>query len=76
MKPEIAIIARVGAHKAFEAVGLTPYQSEVYATPYGDSRPVHRFRHEGGSLWCCPATARRVTSSRRLLLTPGPISMP
>jgi 5'-methylthioadenosine phosphorylase len=47
MKPEIAIIARVGAHKAFEAVGLKPEKTEVYPTPYGDSRPVHFFRHEG-----------------------------
>ena len=47
MKPEIAIIARVGAHKALEAVGLTPHRTEVYSTPYGDSRPVHWFRHGG-----------------------------
>ena len=47
MKPEIAVIARVGAHKAFEAAGLKPEKTEVYATPYGDSRPVHFFRHEG-----------------------------
>ena len=44
MKALIAIIARVGAHKAFEAVGLRPHHTEVYSTPYGDSRPVHRFR--------------------------------
>jgi 5'-methylthioadenosine phosphorylase len=47
MKPEIAVIARVGAHKAFEAVGLKPEKTEVYPTPYGDSRPVHFFRHDG-----------------------------
>ena len=47
MKPEIAVIARVGAHQAFEAAGLKPEKTEVYATPYGDSRPVHFFRHEG-----------------------------
>jgi 5'-methylthioadenosine phosphorylase len=46
MKPEIAIIARVGAHKAFQTVGLTPHRSEIYPTPYGDSRPVHWFRYE------------------------------
>lgn len=46
MKPSIAIIARVGAHRSFESVGLKPHHSEVYATPYGDSRPVHFFRHE------------------------------
>ncbi len=47
MKPAIAIIARVGAHKAFEAAGLKPEKTEVYPTPYGDSRPVHWFRHGG-----------------------------
>ena len=47
MKPEIAVIARVGAHKAFEAAGLKPEKTEVLSTPYGDSRPVHFFRHEG-----------------------------
>ena len=47
MKPEIAVIARVGAHKAFEAEGLKPEKTEVFSTPYGDSRPVHFFRHEG-----------------------------
>jgi 5'-methylthioadenosine phosphorylase len=46
MKPEIAVIARVGAHKAFEAVGLTPHRTEVCPTPYGDSRPVHWFRYQ------------------------------
>jgi 5'-methylthioadenosine phosphorylase len=45
MKPEVAIIARVRAHRSFEAVGLKPHHSEIYATPYGDSRPVHWFRH-------------------------------
>ena len=44
MKPEIAIIARVGAHKALAAAGLKPHRTEVYSTPYGDSRPVHWFR--------------------------------
>ena len=29
--PEIAIIARVGAHKAFEAAGLKPEKTEVLA---------------------------------------------
>ena len=47
MKPEIAVIARVGAHQAFAAAGLKPEKTEVLATPYGDSRPVHCFRHEG-----------------------------
>ena len=47
MKPEIAIIARVGAHKALAAAGLQPHHTEVYSTPYGDSRPVHWFRQGG-----------------------------
>lgn len=44
MPPEIAVIARVGAHRDFAKVGLQPHHSEVYATPYGDSSPLHRFR--------------------------------
>jgi 5'-methylthioadenosine phosphorylase len=47
MTPNIAIIARVGTHRAFEAAGLTPLATEVYDTPYGPSRPVHFFRHQG-----------------------------
>jgi 5'-methylthioadenosine phosphorylase len=47
MPPEIAVIARVGAHQAFEARGLKPEKTEVFSTPYGDSRPVHFFRHGG-----------------------------
>jgi 5'-methylthioadenosine phosphorylase len=47
MMPEIAVIARVGAHKAFAGQGLKPDKTEVFSTPYGDSRPVHFFRHEG-----------------------------
>jgi 5'-methylthioadenosine phosphorylase len=47
MKPRIAVIARVEAHKALEAVGLRPRRTEVYHTPYGDSRPVHWFRQGG-----------------------------
>ena len=47
MNPELAIIARVGAHKALAAAGLKPHHTEVYPTPYGDSRPVHRFRQGG-----------------------------
>jgi 5'-methylthioadenosine phosphorylase len=45
--PNIAIIARVGAHRAFAALGLHPYDTQVLATPYGDSRPVHIFKHKG-----------------------------
>ncbi|MGO9622063.1 MAG: MTAP family purine nucleoside phosphorylase [Desulfobaccales bacterium] len=47
MMPEIAVIARVGAHKVFAGQGLKPHKTEVFSTPYGDSRPVHFFRHEG-----------------------------
>jgi 5'-methylthioadenosine phosphorylase len=47
MKPEIAIIARVGAHGALEAGGLQPVKTEAYETPYGPSRAVHFFRQEG-----------------------------
>jgi 5'-methylthioadenosine phosphorylase len=46
MNPAIAIIARVGAHRAFEAAGLTPLATEVQDTPYGPSRPVHVFQHQ------------------------------
>jgi len=47
MTPKIAIIARVGAHQALAAAGLLSLKTEIYETPYGPSRPVHLFRHEG-----------------------------
>ena len=47
MNPKIAVIARVGAHQAFEAKGLEKLGVEVLDTPYGPSRPLHFFRHEG-----------------------------
>jgi 5'-methylthioadenosine phosphorylase len=47
MKPDIAVIARVGAHKPLEAAGVECLGVEVRATPYGDSRPVHFCRHAG-----------------------------
>ncbi|MDP3181793.1 MAG: MTAP family purine nucleoside phosphorylase [Desulfobaccales bacterium] len=47
MKPDIAVIARVGAHQAFEDMGLKSLGTEVYQTPYGLSRPIHFFRTEG-----------------------------
>lgn len=47
MHPQIAIIARVGAHRPLEAAGLERVGVEVRETPYGDSRPLHFFRHEG-----------------------------
>jgi len=50
MNPKIAIIARVGAHKALEAAGVARLGAEIRPTPYGDSRPIHFFRHEGLTL--------------------------
>jgi len=47
MNPTIAIIARVGAHKPFAALGLASQGVEVHETPYGPSRPIHLFRHRG-----------------------------
>jgi 5'-methylthioadenosine phosphorylase len=47
MQPDIAVIARVGAHKAFIAAGVECLGIEVRSTPYGDSRPIHLFRHQG-----------------------------
>jgi 5'-methylthioadenosine phosphorylase len=47
MNPQIAIIARVGAHQPLMASGAEHLESEVRPTPYGDSRPIHVFRHEG-----------------------------
>jgi 5'-methylthioadenosine phosphorylase len=47
MNPKIAVIARVGAHQPLEAAGLERLGLEVRPTPYGDSRPVHFFRHQG-----------------------------
>lgn len=47
MNPKIAVIARVGAHRSLEAKGLKPEKTEVFATPYGPSRPIHFFRHDG-----------------------------
>jgi len=47
MNPKIAIIARVGAHKALEAKGLMPEKTEIVPTPYGDSRQVHFFKQGG-----------------------------
>ncbi|MGB8992127.1 MAG: MTAP family purine nucleoside phosphorylase [Desulfobaccales bacterium] len=46
-KAKVAVIARVAAHRAFVARGLQSLGTEVYQTPYGPSRPVHFFAHEG-----------------------------
>jgi 5'-methylthioadenosine phosphorylase len=44
---KVALIARVAAHRPFVASGLQSLGTEVYQTPYGPSRPVHFFVHEG-----------------------------
>ncbi len=46
-KVKVAVMARVAAHRAFAARGLQSLGTEVYQTPYGSSRPVHFFVHEG-----------------------------
>jgi 5'-methylthioadenosine phosphorylase len=46
-KVKVAVIGRVGAHRPFVALGLQSLGTEVYQTPYGESRPVHFFVHEG-----------------------------
>jgi 5'-methylthioadenosine phosphorylase len=46
-KVKVAVIARVAAHRPFAARGLQSLGTEVYQTPYGDSRPVHVFAHKG-----------------------------
>lgn len=45
-KPQIAIIARVGAQRDFQARGLQPRQTARYETPFGPSNPVHLFVHQ------------------------------
>jgi 5'-methylthioadenosine phosphorylase len=47
VKAKLAVIARVGAHRAFVTAGLQDLGTEVYQTPYGASRPVHFFTHQG-----------------------------
>lgn len=47
MAPKIALIARVGAHKSFLDAGVERLGVQVHDTPYGLSRPVHFFRHQG-----------------------------
>jgi 5'-methylthioadenosine phosphorylase len=46
-KVKVAVMARVAAHRPFAARGLQSLGTEVYQTPYGPSRPVHFFAHEG-----------------------------
>jgi 5'-methylthioadenosine phosphorylase len=46
-KAKVAVMARVAAHRGFAACGLQSLGTEVYQTPYGPSRPVHFFVHEG-----------------------------
>ncbi len=47
VKPEVAVIARVAAHQPFQVAGLQHLGTEICQTPYGSSRPIHLFRHEG-----------------------------
>jgi 5'-methylthioadenosine phosphorylase len=47
VRVQVAVIARVAAHRPFVAWGLQALGTEVYETPYGPSRPVHFFVHEG-----------------------------
>jgi len=46
-QPQLAIIARVGAHRDFLARGLRPRSSTRHATPFGRSNPVHLLEHQG-----------------------------
>jgi 5'-methylthioadenosine phosphorylase len=46
-KVKVAVIARVAAHRPFVASGLQSLGTEIYQTPYGPSRPIHFFSHEG-----------------------------
>jgi 5'-methylthioadenosine phosphorylase len=46
-KVKVAVIARVAAHRPFVSRGLQSLGTEIYQTPYGPSRPVHFFVHEG-----------------------------
>ncbi len=45
--PQLAIIARVGAHKDFVELGVKRLGGETYDTPFGKSNPVHLFEHQG-----------------------------
>jgi 5'-methylthioadenosine phosphorylase len=47
VKAKLAVMARVGAHRPFVTAGLQDLGTEVYQTPYGASRPVHFFTHQG-----------------------------
>lgn len=45
--PKLAVIARVGAHRDFLALGLEYQGGRRYDTPFGESNPVHVFVHNG-----------------------------
>lgn len=47
IRPRVAIIARVGGHKAFQTHGLEPHRSQAHPTPFGTSNPIHLFTHQG-----------------------------
>jgi 5'-methylthioadenosine phosphorylase len=42
-RPNLAVVARVGAHEDFLRQGLTLQQTARFDTPFGRSNPVHRF---------------------------------
>lgn len=45
--PQLAIIARVGAHRDFQRLGVKGLGGESHNTPFGKSNPVHLFEHQG-----------------------------
>jgi 5'-methylthioadenosine phosphorylase len=45
MHPQVAVIARVGAHRPLKAGGMEKVGVKVRETPYGPSRPIHLFRY-------------------------------
>ena len=48
MNPEIAVIARAGAHRAFEVLGLERSAMHAPETPFGTSVPIHIFDSDSG----------------------------
>ena len=49
MKATVAVIARVAAHKAFEAAGLEEISMLVPSTPFGSSNPIHLYEADFGT---------------------------
>lgn len=44
--PNIAVLARVGAHRDFIRLGMEEIEVQVVRTPFGESAPMHLFEHE------------------------------